>query len=180
MLTNGSTSKKPLSTSPTLNPSPIDLVIPSSGLLQIKSETSGLLQIKSENTMTTSVTNPLSLPNLTTNQLIESFNVLDMSRLNASNAHNNNNALVSTSNNNSLSNSFQFSYEFREEQDKCLQLFEKWSPIEQNEFVENLLRRMCHFQHGHIYYFLKPMLQRDFISSLPGKLIKTRIYLDYF
>ena len=66
-------------------------------------------------------------------------------------------------------NSRQLSYEFNEEQDTCLQLFDKWSPVEQIEFAENLLRRMCHFQHGHINNFLKPMLQRDFISSLPGK-----------
>jgi F-box and WD-40 domain protein 1/11 len=58
--------------------------------------------------------------------------------------------------------------EFSEEQEQCLQVFDKWSPTEQTEFVENLLRRMCHFQHGHINNFLKPMLQRDFISSLPG------------
>lgn len=71
--------------------------------------------------------------------------------------------LSSGGNNNSKS------YEFNEEQDVCLQYFDKWSPIEQTEFVENLLRRMCHFQHGHINNFLKPMLQRDFISSLPAK-----------
>jgi hypothetical protein len=63
----------------------------------------------------------------------------------------------------------QYGNEFKEEQETCLQLFDKWSPIEQLEFVENLLRRMCHFQHGHINNFLKPILQRDFISSLPGK-----------
>lgn len=60
-------------------------------------------------------------------------------------------------------------YEFVEEQDMCLQLFDKWSPLEQIEFMENALRRMCHSQHGHIDNFLKPMLQRDFISSLPIK-----------
>ena len=71
---------------------------------------------------------------------------------------------------NLLNNSFSqaLSYEFNEEQEQCLHYFDKWSPIEQTEFVENLLRRMCHFQHGHINNFLKPMLQRDFISSLPG------------
>jgi F-box and WD-40 domain protein 1/11 len=58
--------------------------------------------------------------------------------------------------------------EFNDEQDNCFQYFDKWSPLEQTEFVENLLRRMCHYQHGHINNFLKPMLQRDFISSLPG------------
>lgn len=28
---------------------------------------------------------------------------------------------------------------------------------------------MCHYQHGHINAYLKPMLQRDFISLLPSK-----------
>ena len=70
-----------------------------------------------------------------------------------------------------MNNSFNqmLSYEFNEEQENCLHYFDRWSPIEQTEFVENLLRRMCHFQHGHINNFLKPMLQRDFISSLPAK-----------
>jgi len=35
-------------------------------------------------------------------------------------------------------------------------------------FIEHLLARMCHYQHGQINSFLKPMLQRDFISALPG------------
>ena len=62
----------------------------------------------------------------------------------------------------------QHSLEFKQEQEECFQYFDRWSPIEQIDFVENILRRMCHFQHGHINSFLKPMLQRDFISSLPG------------
>lgn len=37
------------------------------------------------------------------------------------------------------------------------------------EFVERLISRMCHYQHGHINSYLKPMLQRDFITALPGK-----------
>jgi F-box and WD-40 domain protein 1/11 len=62
--------------------------------------------------------------------------------------------------------------DFNEEKEACYQYFEKWTPSEQTEFVENLLRRMCHFQHGHINNFLKPMLQRDFISSLPGNCVR--------
>ena len=62
----------------------------------------------------------------------------------------------------------QYSQEFNDEQEECFKYFDKWTPLEQIDFVENLLRRMCHFQHGHINSFLKPMLQRDFISSLPG------------
>lgn len=83
---------------------------------------------------------------------------------NRMNSENNLNAITTQMNN----SSFTFSYEFTEEQEQCIQMFDRWSPIEQTEFVENLLRRMCHFQHGHINNFLKPMLQRDFISSLPG------------
>lgn len=59
---------------------------------------------------------------------------------------------------------------FNEERDNCLKYFERWSETDQVEFVENLLARMCHYQHGHINSYLKPMLQRDFISLLPSKL----------
>ncbi|RXG54355.1 F-box/WD repeat-containing protein 1A [Armadillidium vulgare] len=59
------------------------------------------------------------------------------------------------------------SYTFEREQ--CIKYFEKWSEQDQLEFTEYLLSRMCHYQHGHIDAFLKPMLQRDFISLLPKK-----------
>jgi len=49
-------------------------------------------------------------------------------------------------------------------------MFDSWSQSEQVHFVQSLLLRMCHQQHGQIDTFLKPMLQRDFISSLPGEL----------
>ncbi|GJQ77690.1 putative protein dimerization protein [Trypoxylus dichotomus] len=58
---------------------------------------------------------------------------------------------------------------FNAERDACIKYFEKWSETDQVEFVENLLARMCHYQHGHINSYLKPMLQRDFISLLPKK-----------
>lgn len=58
---------------------------------------------------------------------------------------------------------------FNAEREACLKFFEKWSETDQVEFVENLLARMCHYQHGHIDSYLKPMLQRDFISLLPKK-----------
>lgn len=58
---------------------------------------------------------------------------------------------------------------FAVEREACLRYFEKWSETDQVEFVENLLARMCHYQHGHINSYLKPMLQRDFISLLPSK-----------
>lgn len=54
------------------------------------------------------------------------------------------------------------------ERETCLKYFEKWSEQDQVEFVEHLLSRMCHYQHGHINTYLKPMLQRDFISLLPS------------
>ena len=40
---------------------------------------------------------------------------------------------------------------------------------DQIEFVEELLVSMHHHQHGTVNAFLKPMLQRDFISLLPKK-----------
>ena len=97
------------------------------------------------------------------------------STINSYNNNNKSNKIIATpmnTNGSVLYNNSSFnqvlSYEFNEEQEQCLHYFDKWSPVEQTEFVENLLRRMCHFQHGHINNFLKPMLQRDFISSLPG------------
>lgn len=58
-----------------------------------------------------------------------------------------------------------------EQRQACVKHFEKWSETQQVEFVEFLLSKMCHYQHGHINSYLKPMLQRDFITALPGKLI---------
>lgn len=57
---------------------------------------------------------------------------------------------------------------YNNEREMCLQYFEKWSEQDQLEFMEHLLSRMCHYQHGHINAFLKPMLQRDFITLLPS------------
>ena len=59
---------------------------------------------------------------------------------------------------------------YDKEKDVCIQLFDQWSEAEQVEFVEHLISRMCHYQHGHINSYLKPMLQRDFITALPGNL----------
>ncbi|KAG6465407.1 hypothetical protein O3G_MSEX015131, partial [Manduca sexta] len=55
------------------------------------------------------------------------------------------------------------------ERDACLNYFSRWNETDQVEFVEQLLARMCHYQHGHINAYLKPMLQRDFISMLPSE-----------
>ncbi len=57
---------------------------------------------------------------------------------------------------------------YEKEKDVCIQLFDQWSEADQVEFVEHLISRMCHYQHGHINTYLKPMLQRDFITALPG------------
>jgi len=61
------------------------------------------------------------------------------------------------------------STQYGQEKEICMKLFERWSEPEQVQFVEQLLARMCHYQHGHINAYLKPMLQRDFISLLPSK-----------
>jgi len=58
---------------------------------------------------------------------------------------------------------------YEKEKDDCYNMFDTWSTENQIDFIEDLLLRMTHYQHGHINTFLKPMLQRDFISALPGK-----------
>jgi len=47
--------------------------------------------------------------------------------------------------------------------------FGQWTEQDQIEFVQDLLMSMHHHQHGSVNAFLKPMLQRDFISLLPKK-----------
>ena len=61
------------------------------------------------------------------------------------------------------------SVDYNQEHDACVKHFDSWTEQEQVDFVQFLLSRMCHYQHGQINAFLKPMLQRDFISALPGK-----------
>lgn len=61
--------------------------------------------------------------------------------------------------------------QFTSEKETCIKYFEKWNENHQIEFVQHLLSRMCHYQHGHINTYLKPMLQRDFISLLPSMFI---------
>ena len=58
----------------------------------------------------------------------------------------------------------------------CGKHFEKWTELQQIEFVEYLLSKMCHYQHGHINSYLKPMLQRDFITALPGKYAISKLF----
>lgn len=59
--------------------------------------------------------------------------------------------------------------QYPEQLELCGKMFDSWSQSEQVHFVQSLLLRMCHQQHGQIDAFLKPMLQRDFISSLPAR-----------
>lgn len=58
---------------------------------------------------------------------------------------------------------------YQTEREVCFQYFSQWSEAGQVDFVEQLLSRMCHYQHGQINAYLKPMLQRDFITLLPSK-----------
>ncbi|XP_029466086.1 F-box/WD repeat-containing protein 1A isoform X4 [Rhinatrema bivittatum] len=58
---------------------------------------------------------------------------------------------------------------YEKEKELCVKYFEQWSESDQVEFVEHLISRMCHYQHGHINLYLKPMLQRDFITALPAR-----------
>ncbi|KAL3864267.1 hypothetical protein ACJMK2_005966 [Sinanodonta woodiana] len=58
---------------------------------------------------------------------------------------------------------------YLQEKDICTKYFDNWNENDQVSFVEHLLSRMCHYQHGQVNTFLKPMLQRDFISALPAK-----------
>lgn len=66
---------------------------------------------------------------------------------------------------------------YEKEKEHCITLFDQWSEADQVEFVERLISRMCHYQHGHINSYLKPMLQRDFITALPGKNANTNALL---
>ena len=47
--------------------------------------------------------------------------------------------------------------------------FDQFKEEEQTWFVRMLLSRMHHHQHGSVNSYLKPMLQRDFITLLPKK-----------
>jgi len=61
------------------------------------------------------------------------------------------------------------SQKYLKERDICMDYFSGWTEQDQIEFVEELLVSMHHHQHGTVNAFLKPMLQRDFISLLPKK-----------
>lgn len=59
--------------------------------------------------------------------------------------------------------------QFEEEKSEAVVVFEKWAEADQSEFVQLLLSKMSHCQHSQINSYLKPMLQRDFISLLPSE-----------
>jgi len=61
------------------------------------------------------------------------------------------------------------SEKYLRERSICMDYFGNWTEQDQIEFVEELLMSMHHHQHGSVNAFLKPMLQRDFISLLPKK-----------
>ena len=63
---------------------------------------------------------------------------------------------------------------YLKERDICMDYFSSWTEQDQIEFVEELLKSMQHHQHGTVNAFLKPMLQRDFISLLPKKVNSNR------
>lgn len=76
------------------------------------------------------------------------------------------------------------SVNFTAEKQSCLQYFDTWTEEDQVDFVQLLLSRMCHHQHGQVNTYLRPMLQRDFISALPAKNLdhiaeKILTYLDH-
>jgi len=58
---------------------------------------------------------------------------------------------------------------YLKDRDVCLDYFSCWNEQDQINFVKELILSMHHHQHGAVNAFLKPMLQRDFISLLPKK-----------
>jgi len=62
----------------------------------------------------------------------------------------------------------QYSQDYVQHANEYHDKFGSWSMNEQVDFVQKLLDQMCHFQHGKINNYLKPMLQRDFITALPA------------
>ena len=68
---------------------------------------------------------------------------------------------------------------FNQEKASCFKLFDNWSEFEQTDFIQSLLSKMSHCQHSQINIYLKPMLQRDFISLLPSKILTSIILLHF-
>ncbi len=59
--------------------------------------------------------------------------------------------------------------DFRDRVTQSTDWFDGYKEEEQTWYVRMLLSRMHHHQHGYINAYLKPMLQRDFITLLPKK-----------
>lgn len=66
----------------------------------------------------------------------------------------------------------ELSEKYLKERQIALEKFAGWADQDQVDFVKLLILRMCHDQHGQIDAFLKPILQRDFISLLPDRLAR--------
>ena len=63
----------------------------------------------------------------------------------------------------------------RAQREQCLVWFQGWNQTQQTEFAEQLIARMSFHQHEHLYAILLPMLQRDFITALPGMCMCVRV-----
>ena len=55
--------------------------------------------------------------------------------------------------------------------EELFRIFDHLTMQEQMESVKGLISRMTFHQHEHIFSFLMPMLQRDFISTLTGRCV---------
>lgn len=52
----------------------------------------------------------------------------------------------------------------------------KWNEHEQLDFMDKIVHRLSHYQLGKVDTFIRPMLQRDFITNLPGHLVELILF----
>ncbi|UMM18493.1 hypothetical protein L5515_014536 [Caenorhabditis briggsae] len=52
----------------------------------------------------------------------------------------------------------------------------KWNEHEQLDFMDKIVHRLSHYQLGKVDTFIRPMLQRDFITNLPAHLVELILY----
>ncbi|KAF1766286.1 hypothetical protein GCK72_006242 [Caenorhabditis remanei] len=52
----------------------------------------------------------------------------------------------------------------------------KWSEHEQIDFMGKIVNRLSHYQLGKVDTFIRPMLQRDFITNLPAHLVELTLF----
>lgn len=90
--------------------------------------------------------------------------ITDLKDMNAMN----DTAAVANGFNGSLSDPMQL-FNNDEKYQRFFKTFGLWSETFQDSFVQQLLSHMSHYQHSRINTFLRPMLQRDFISLLPSR-----------